>query len=119
MTSIAKSLLRILAIVGKELVEVVRRPGAMVSLVLGPFLIMAIFGMGYNGVRRPLDTLVVVPPSSGLPTDEARYQDLAGGGLRIVDIVPDRATALDRLQAGEVDVVVVAPADPTATFKAG
>ena len=45
---------RLLAFVGKELIETVRRPGALVSLVLGPFLIMAIFGVGFSGVRRPL-----------------------------------------------------------------
>ena len=119
MTAIAQTVLRILAIVGKELVEVVRRPGAMLSLVLGPFLIMAIFGLGYNGVRRPLDTIVVIPPASELPADAARYQELAGGGLRIVDVVPDREAAVDRLRSGEVDVVVVAPEDPSASFEAG
>ena len=119
MTAIAQTVMRILAIVGKELVEVVRRPGALISLVLGPFLIMAVFGLGYNGVRRPLDTLVVIPPASELPADAARYQELAGGGLRIVDVVPDRAAAMERLQSGEVDVVVVAPADPSARFQAG
>ena len=49
--------------VGKELIEVIRRPGALLSLVLGPFLIMAVFGLGYNGERRPLETVVVIPPS--------------------------------------------------------
>ena len=53
-----KTLTRILAFVGKELVEVVRRPGALLSLILGPFLIMAIFGIGYSGYRRPLTTVL-------------------------------------------------------------
>ena len=69
MRALVTMILRLLALVGKELVEVIRRPGALVSLVLGPFLIMAVFGLGYNGVRRPLETVVVVPPGSGLPTD--------------------------------------------------
>ncbi len=119
MTAIVQTFVRILAIVGKELVEVVRRPGAMISLVLGPFLILAVFGLGYNGVRRPLDTVVVVPPASGLPADVARYQELAGGGLRIVDVVPEREAAVERLRSGEVDVVVVAPGDPQGAFEAG
>jgi ABC-2 type transport system permease protein len=54
---------RILAFVGKELVETIRRPGAIVSLVLGPFLIMALFGVGFDGIRRPLETIVVAPAS--------------------------------------------------------
>src|SRR6185437_6735090 len=40
-------LTRLLAFVGKEIVEVVRRPGVLVSLVLGPFLILLVFGTGY------------------------------------------------------------------------
>jgi ABC-2 type transport system permease protein len=114
-----KTLTRILAIVGKELITVVRRPGALLSLVLGPFLIMAIFGLGYSGYRRPLNTLVVIPPQSGLPTDEGTYAGVAGEALQVVGVVPDEPSAMQRLQGQEVDVVVVAPADIQQRFKAG
>ena len=117
--SLFQTLTRILAIVGKELISVVRRPGALVSLVFGPFLIMAIFGLGYSGFRRPLDTIVVVPPQSGLPADKDTYAKVGGEGLRIVDVVPDEAVALERLGRQEVDVVLVAPADIEERFKAG
>jgi ABC-2 type transport system permease protein len=111
--------IRLLAFIGKELTETVRRPGAIVSLLLGPFLIMAIFGLGYNGVRRPLETVVVAPPTSGLPTDAAWYQELAGGGLNIAEVTQDRSAAVARLAGGTADVVVVAPDDPEARFRAG
>jgi ABC-2 type transport system permease protein len=117
--SFFKKLTRILAIVGKELVSVVRRPGALLSLVLGPFLIMAIFGLGYSGYRRPLNTIVVVPPQAGLPTDRDAYAQVAGEALQVVDVLPDEAAAMVRLQRQEVDVVVVAPADIQQRFKAG
>ncbi len=110
---------RLLAFVGKELIETIRRPGALVSLVLGPFLIMAIFGLGFSGVRRPLETLIVIPPTSGLPTDTAQYQMLAGAPLHIAEVLGDRATAEARMRAGEVDIVVVAPDDPETAFRAG
>jgi ABC-2 type transport system permease protein len=119
MRAAATMILRLLALVGKELVEVVRRPGALVSLVLGPFLIMAIFGLGYNGVRRPLETVVVAPPEAGLPADPQTYQDLAGGGLHIVAVVDDVKKADADLENGTLDVVIVAPADAEAKFKAG
>jgi ABC-2 type transport system permease protein len=114
-----KVLFRLLAFVGKELAESLRRPGALASLVLGPFLIMAVFGLGYNGVRRPLETVVVIPPGSGLPTDVATYQDLAGGGLHIDDVTQDRPSAEARLADRSVDVVIAAPDDPEAVFRAG
>ena len=113
------ALVRILAIVGKELVEMLRRPGAVLSLVLGPFLIMAVFGLGFGGVRRPLDTIVVATPQSGLPTDPQRYQELAGGGFRIVGVSADKADAEARLAAREVDVVILAPDDVETQFRAG
>jgi ABC-2 type transport system permease protein len=119
MRALTTMILRLLALVGKELVEVIRRPGALLSLVLGPFLIMAVFGLGYNGTHRPLETVVVIPPGSGLPTDVTTYQDLAAGGLDIVAIVPDEAAAEPGLADGSVDLVVVAPADVKALFRAG
>ncbi|CAN5515149.1 ABC transporter permease [soil metagenome] len=111
--------IRLLAFIGKELTETVRLPGAIVSLILGPFLIMAIFGLGYSGVKRPLETVVVAPPTSGLPTDAAWYQELAGGGLNIAEVTPDRSAAVARLAGGTADVVVIAPDDPEARFRAG
>jgi len=112
-------LIRLMAFVGKEIVETLRRPGAILSLVLGPFLIMAVFGLGYSGVKRPLETVVVAPATSGLPADKQTYQDLAGGGLHIGQVTQDRAAAETLLEGGNVDVVIVAPADPEAEFRAG
>jgi ABC-2 type transport system permease protein len=109
---------RLLAFVGKELVEIIRRPGVIVSLILGPFLIMAVFGLGYQGFRRPLATVVVIPPESGLPTDPAMYQQVATG-LEIKEIVPDAEPALQQLRDRVLDAVVVAPADVAEQFRAG
>jgi ABC-2 type transport system permease protein len=117
--SLIKALTRILAFVGKELVEVVRRPGALFSLILGPFLILAIFGAGYSGYRRPLDTIIVVPQGSGLPTNVDAYQEISGAGLEVTDVTTDEASAEQRLQNRQVDVVLVAPNDVEQNFRAG
>ncbi len=119
MRALTTTILRLLALVGKELIEVVRRPGALLSLVLGPFLIMAVFGLGYSGERRPLETVVVIPASAGLPTDVQTYQDLAGGGLHIQAVTEDKAAAEAGLATGTVDVVIVAPPDAEQQFRAG
>ncbi|MEZ0240059.1 MAG: ABC transporter permease, partial [Chloroflexota bacterium] len=114
-----KALLRILALAGKEIVEVFRRPGAVLSLVLGPFLILAIFGFGYHGVRRDLQAILVVAPTSGLPTAPEGYKDFQTRGVTLVDVVQDRAAAEARLRSDEVDLVIIAPQDPQASFKDG
>lgn len=110
---------RILAVIGKEITEVFRRPGAVLSLILGPFLILAVFGAGYQGYKKDLATIVVVDPASTLPTDLATYQDLEVRGLAFVDVLRDRAAAESRLRAGEVDLVIVAPTDALASVEAG
>jgi ABC-2 type transport system permease protein len=119
MISFARTVVRLLALVGKEIVEAIRRPGALVSLMIGPFAIMALFGFGYSGERRPLETVIVIPPSSGLPTDAELYQDLAGGGLHIEAVIPERGNADAGLSNGTVDLLIVAPNDPAALFRAG
>ena len=117
--SLLKTLTRILAIVGKELISVVRRPGALISLVIGPFLIMALFGVGYSGYRRALDTILVIPEETGLSTDATQYQAVAGEGLNIVAVTADEAAAMSKLDSQQIDVVVVAPADAAAQLQAG
>ncbi|MDL2335100.1 MAG: ABC transporter permease [Chloroflexota bacterium] len=114
-----KSVTRILAQVRKELIQVRRRPGAFLSLVLGPFLIMAIFGLGYTGVRKPLDTVVVIPPTLSLPRDPAFYQQLAGPALNILSVDETPDSAQSRLANQQLDLVIVAPADAADKFRAG
>ena len=118
MIAILQTITRLLAFIGKELIEITRRPGAIISLVLGPFLIMSVFGLGYNGYRRPLQTIIVIPPQSGLPNDLARYRDVAVG-MDILQIAPDAAAPLERLRNREIDGVIVAPPNLEKSFRSG
>lgn len=113
------SLVRVLALVGKEIVEVLRRPGAVISLVLGPFLILAVFGFGYHSSRRDLQTVVVLPATTTLPQDPQAYDTLGATGIRVVDVTADRAAAEDRLRREDVDLVVVVPTDAEGSLRQG
>ena len=114
-----KSLIRIYAQVRKELIQVRRRPGAFFSLVLGPFIIMALFGLGYTGVNRALDTAIVIPQGLSLPSDPAYYQNLVGPAVNVkyVSQTPDQPLA--DLAAQKLDFVIAAPADATTKFQSG
>ncbi len=112
-----KSLTRTFSFVGKEIVEVFRRPGAIISLILGPFLILALFGLGYSGYRRPLQTVIVVPSGSGLPTDVASYSEMSGPGIEITAVTQDRASAEAELADRRIDLVVIAPPDLEQRFR--
>jgi ABC-2 type transport system permease protein len=119
MTGLFKSFVRITSFVGKELRELGRRPGAIASLIFGPFLVMAIFGIGYRGYRDPFLTEIVTPADSQLPSDPAYYEKLTEGRLHIVRVSHDQDAALDRLGQRQVDFVVSAPPDAAQQLQSG
>jgi ABC-2 type transport system permease protein len=103
----------------KEILQIVRRPAAFVSLVLGPFLLMALFGLGYTGVRSPLATTLVLPGEVDLPRDTAYYQELTGPAMEIRAVTDDLDAARAQLAAEEVGLVVAVPADATQALREG
>ncbi|HEX9043892.1 MAG TPA: ABC transporter permease [Candidatus Limnocylindrales bacterium] len=117
--SLLKLLVRILAFTGKEVVETMRRPGAIVSLIVGPFLILLAFGLSYNGVHRVLNAVIVVPPGSGLPTDPGSYRAFQTQGVQVTQVMSDEGAARAELDSGKADMVIVAPEDPKTTLAQG
>ena len=114
-----KSWTRTTAFVGKEVLEVVRRPGALFSLIFGPFLVMGVFGLGYSGQYRPLNTVLVVPSSANLPRDVNFYQQYVGDSVHIIDISDDVNAAREQLRREQIDMLVVAPSDVEQHFRSG
>ena len=119
MTGIAHSVVRMASFTGKELREVIRRPGVLLSLIVGPFLIMFIFGLGYSGARAPFATEIVVPAGSNLPTDPSYYADLAPGRLDVQEVSDDPAAAEERLQARDIDLLIIAPENAASELRSG
>lgn len=116
---LAKSLTRVLSQANKELLQVIRRPAAFASLILGPFLLMALFGAGFTGIRSPLSTVLVIPPELELPRETKFYQDLAGPALKVTAVSERADEALAMLADRELDLVVVAPAEATQAVREG
>jgi ABC-2 type transport system permease protein len=116
---IAQSAVRMGSFTGKELREVMRRPGVLVSLILGPFLIMFVFGLGYSGYRDPFVTEVVLPTDSQLPRDPEYYAGLAPGRLDVRSVSDDLEGAEQRLRDRETDLVIIAPENPGSELRAG
>ena len=119
MSGFLKSIVRVTSFLGKELRELVRRPGVLASLILGPFVVMAIFGIGYRGYRDPFRTEVVLPQGSNLPTDPGYYEKLTEGRLHIVEVGQDVTGAEQRLRTRQVDFVVIAPSNAAEQLRAG
>ncbi len=119
MRSIGQSLVRMASFTGKELRETVRRPGVLLSLVLGPFLIMLLFGLGYSGYRAPFATEIVIPADSSFPDDPQYYEDLAPGRITVDAVGTDAPAAQQRLRRGDLDLVIVAPENASTELRAG
>jgi ABC-2 type transport system permease protein len=114
-----RTLVRVTSFLGKELRETARRPGILAALVIGPFLIMLIFGLGYTGGRRPRVADIVVPQGAELPTDPTFYEDLAPGQIDVSAVTSDEDEAAQRLRNELIDIMVVVPQDVTAQLRKG
>ena len=116
---VSHSLVRVASFTGKELREVIRRPGVLASLILGPFLIMFLFGLGYSGFRAPFVTEIVVPAGSDFSLEPADYENLAPGRLEVAGVSEDRDAAEARLREGAIDLLIVVPQNAVAELRAG
>jgi ABC-2 type transport system permease protein len=101
----------------KEIFEILRQPRLVATLVLGPFLILFIFGIGYHDQPRSLRTLFVIQPNSAISNQDIQQYGKSVDLLIIYAGVTDNQTeALDRLHRGEVDLVIVVPGDAISTI---
>jgi len=115
-----RSLTRSLAFLGKELVSVWRQPRLIATLVLGPFLILFLFGLGYQEMPEPFRTVVVAEQSgSAIGVDAAELDEAFGEGIDLVEVTDDVDSARQQLVAGEVDLVLVAPEDGLEALEGG
>ncbi len=104
------------AFVRKEIVEVVRQPRLLASLVLGPFLILLLFGVGYQAVR-PLDMYVVASEDDFLGQAVIDWAENSGQAVTVVGTGSDEAEGLRLLESGDVDAVIVVPPSPLETIQ--
>lgn len=109
MTGPFETIQRVLAIAGAEVVEILRRPRALLGLALGPLLVLAVFGAGFQG-PAPLRAALVLPSDLGLPSTPAAYRSLSSE-IDVVSVTQNASPAMQAMEAGRVDLVVAAPAD--------
>ena len=117
MQSIWQAIIRTFAFISKEARTILHQPRLVFSLILGPFFILLIFGVGYRDAPRTLNTLFVVPEGSEIEALVEEYATALGGTITFAGITYDAAEADDRLKNGEVDLVVVTPINPMADWE--
>lgn len=103
-------IVRTLAFCRKELSSSARQPLKVLSLVLGPFIILAIFASGYDGTNK-FDTALVVPDRQGISTNLADYASFSKDTFNIVEVSTDQNAEINKLKEGKLGVVIVVPND--------
>lgn len=103
-----------------EAVSTLRQPRLLLMLIAGPFLVLFLFGLGYDATLPPLATRVVGAdddPVTAQVDDFLRAEQPASFDYQGTS--PDRDQAIDDLERGEVDLVVVLPDDARSAVEAG
>src|SRR5512138_1515765 len=95
-----KSILRLFAFFGKETHEVRRQPRLVLSLILGPFLILLLFGVGYMNQRPPLRVSLVIPPELQSDSRISAIHQLVEKNFTLIGTYPDIETATRDLETG-------------------
>jgi ABC-2 type transport system permease protein len=119
MSSIRQFLVRIWAFPAKEFFEIVRQPRLVFLLILGPFAILALFGLGFQNDYPPLRALFVVPEDSPLRDDVIQYASGPDPRLHFVGLTENEFLARRQLAAGLVDIVVVTPENADEEMREG
>ncbi len=102
-------LIRISSFLGKELIEIFRQPKLILTLVLGPFLIMFLFGLAYPDQNRILRTIFVVTDPNSFQEEIGKFtQSFSSASVDYV-IENDKEKALAKLALNQTDMVIVVP----------
>lgn len=102
-------LIRIGAFARKEMIEIFRQPRLLLTLILGPFLILLLFGIGYRNEGRNLRALIVVSRQNPVHQTVREYAQNLGSQLQVVGISENLAEARSKLRHREVDLLVLVP----------
>jgi ABC-2 type transport system permease protein len=104
-----KPIIRLLSFFSKEVNEIRRQPKLILSLLLGPFLILLLFGVGYQGERPKLRTALVVPQQGIEPAQLESLKQAISANFTLVKTDSDLDGSLGLLQSGQIDVVETLP----------
>ena len=106
-----KPLIHLLAFFWKEVDEVLRQPRLVLSLILGPFLVLLLFGITYSGGIPKFRVALIVPPNS-IPADQLyKLKDAISVNFTLVSLENDEVSAMEKLRNEEVDLIEILPTD--------
>ena len=114
-----RGIVRGVAFTGKELHEVFRQPRLLLGLVVGPFLILLLFGTSFKGQIVQEPTVLVVPASTGFSANAADYADAFQFPFTLQGVVRTPQEANDIVNAGKAAVIVALPDNAYQSIRSG
>jgi ABC-2 type transport system permease protein len=119
LADVARGIIRTSSFFFKEIWAAIRQPRLIFSVLLGPFLILAAFGIGYRGQTPELNTVLVLPNDPRLSDDPAAYKDLFTSVFILKGVTRDEQAAKAELDQRQTDVVVIVPDHADQTVLSG
>jgi len=117
MSRIFKFLIRVSSFLGKEMTEIFRQPRLILTLVLGPFLIMFLFGLGYPDQNRTLRTTFVTADPAGFQKEMNAFTESFNSKIFDYVIESEKELALAKLALNQTDLVIIVPDIPFETIQ--
>ncbi|HLG73602.1 MAG TPA: ABC transporter permease [Chloroflexota bacterium] len=113
-----RSIIRTLSFFSQWASEVLRQPWLMIVLVLGPFVVLFLFGAG-ESVGAPKPRAIIVVPAGQQQSPLAVSTDNLTQYLQVVATTTDLQGAREQLANNKADLVVVIPPDPLQAIQNG
>jgi ABC-2 type transport system permease protein len=114
------SAIRTLGFIKREVLGVFRQPRLILTLIIAPFAILLIFGLGYRTDPPPFATLLVLPSENArFATDNEVLGDAFGESIDLVGTTSNVTDARSRLRSGDVDLLIIGPADAISSLEEG
>ncbi|HKY55495.1 MAG TPA: ABC transporter permease [Anaerolineales bacterium] len=112
-----KFLIRISSFLTKELTEIFRQPRLILTLVLGPFLLMFLFGLAYPDQNRALRTIYVTKDPNAFQQEMQIFTEAFSSTIVNQGVESDENLALSKLALNQTDLVIVIPETPLETIQ--
>ncbi len=114
-----RGIVRGTAFMGKELHEVLRQPRLLIGLVIGPFLILLLFGSAFQGQITRQPTVLVIPQSTNLSANKADYDKLFQFPFTLEAVVRSPEEAQQLIANGSATITITIPEDAYPRIRAG
>lgn len=109
MRAISSFLVRTFSFFSKEVVEVLRQPKLILTLILGPFLILLLFGIGYTNERVPERTMIVLKQDNPFNEQIQNQAMQLDSVINLVGTTDDFELMISNLNRRAIDLGVVIP----------